>query len=158
MFLILFPRPALMEIVVELYLRLFEARMFWLFSGLVEGKGKVDVKTIQMSPLWGWDQPREVAFLFVALSCLSYIYVNQLYEFKYQNSSLLFTSPASNGCLNRFVLFPPFVVKYNISASVTWIDQLLYFIFTCLLIVFRTLCTEYFQKAGNIWLAKYIRS
>lgn len=45
------PQPALMEIVVELYLRGFEARALLLCSGLEEEKGKMDVKTIQVSPL-----------------------------------------------------------------------------------------------------------
>lgn len=52
------PHPVLMEIVVELYLRGFEARA--LCSGLEEEKGKMDVKMIQVSPLWGWGQPRKL--------------------------------------------------------------------------------------------------
>lgn len=42
------PQPALMEIVVELYLRGFEAAALSVCSGLKE-KEKMDVKTIQVS-------------------------------------------------------------------------------------------------------------
>lgn len=42
-------------------------RTFWLCSTLEEEKRKTDVKTIQVSPLWGWER---VAFFFVAVQYL----------------------------------------------------------------------------------------